>query len=88
MAATRPCEICGVAIPEGRLEAVPETRLCVQHARAMDAYGGEFRTYATQTSLGKGGSLKKNYGDVSVARKRNLDGLRRLREAYEQGEHR
>ncbi|MFO0926078.1 MAG: TraR/DksA C4-type zinc finger protein [Gemmataceae bacterium] len=86
--ATRPCEICGVAIPEGRLEAVPETRLCVTHARAIEEYGGEFRTFATQTSLGKSGSLKRNYGDVSVARKRNDDGLRRLRDAYERGEHR
>ena len=86
--ATRPCEICGAAIPEGRLEAVPETRLCVTHARAIDAYGGEFRTFTTQTSLGKSGSLKRNYGDVSVARKRNVDGIRRLREAYEQGEQR
>lgn len=87
MAATRPCEICGELIPEGRLEAVPETRLCVKHARAMEVYGGEFRTFTMQASLGKDGSLKKNYGDVSVKRKRNIDGLRRLREAYEQGKH-
>lgn len=26
------CEVCGEPIDEGRLEAIPETRYCVQHA--------------------------------------------------------
>jgi hypothetical protein len=81
---TRPCEICGQPIDPERVEAVPETRLCVEHARMIGQYGGEFLVTGTQASLGKGGSLKKNYGDVSVSRRRNLEALRKLREAYEQ----
>jgi hypothetical protein len=81
---TRPCEICGQAINPERIEAVPETRLCVEHARLIGKYGGEFLVTGTQVSLGKGGSLKKNYGDVSISRKRNLEALRKLREEYEQ----
>jgi hypothetical protein len=82
---SRPCEICGALIGPGRIEAVPETRLCVEHAKLIGKYGGEFIVTGTQASLGKGGSLKKNYGDVSVAKRRNTEALRRLREEYEQG---
>jgi hypothetical protein len=46
-------------------------------------YGGEFTLTGTQASLGKSGSLKKNYGDVSVQKKRNAEALRKLREEYE-----
>ncbi|MFO0876250.1 MAG: TraR/DksA C4-type zinc finger protein [Gemmataceae bacterium] len=80
---TRACEICGAVISAGRLEAVPETRLCIEHARQIGEYGGEFLTRGVQTSLGKGGSLKKNYGDVNVVRKRNIDGIKKLRDDYE-----
>ncbi len=81
---TRPCEICGQPIDPERVEVVPDTRLCVEHARLIGKYGGEFMVTGTQASLGKGGSLKKNYGDVSISKKRNLDALRKLREAHEQ----
>ena len=47
-------------------------------------YGGEFILTGTRASLGKSGSLKKNYGDVSVEKRRNTEGLRKLREEYEQ----
>jgi hypothetical protein len=82
---TRPCEICGHPIEPERLEVVPETRLCGEHAKLIGQYGGEFIVTGTQASLGKAGSLKKNYGDVSVERKRNTEALRKLHEAYEQG---
>lgn len=81
---TRPCEICGRPIDPERIEAVPETRLCGEHARTIGQFGGEFIVTATQASLGKAGSLKKNYGDVSIQKKRNTEALRRLREEYEQ----
>ncbi len=81
---SRPCEICGQAIDPERIEAVPETRLCVEHAQRIGKYGGEFLVTATQASLGKAGSLKKNYGDVSIQKKRNTEALRKLREEYEQ----
>src|SRR5262249_12048426 len=81
---TRPCEICGQPINPERIEAVPATRLCVEHARMIGKYGGEFIVTATQASLGKGGSLKKNYGDVSIQKTRNTEALRKLREEYDQ----
>jgi Prokaryotic dksA/traR C4-type zinc finger len=80
---SRPCAICGQPIDRERVEAVPETRLCTEHARRIAKYGGEFVLTATQASLGKSGSLKKNYGDVSVARSRNTAALAKLREEYE-----
>ena len=81
---TRPCEICGQPIDPERTEVLPETRLCSEHARMIGKYGGEFIVTGTQTSLGKSGSLKKNYGDVAVDRKRNVVALQKLREEYEQ----
>ena len=80
---TRPCEICGQPIDPERIEAVPDTRLCVEHARMIGKYGGEFLITATQASLGKGGSLKKNYGDVSIGKRRNSEALRKLQEEHE-----
>ena len=80
---TRPCEVCGEPIDPERIGAVPETRLCVEHARMIGKYGGEFKITATQASLGKGGSLKKNYGDVSIQKTRNTEALRKLREEFE-----
>jgi hypothetical protein len=81
---TRPCEICGQPIDPERLEAVLETRLCVEHANIVAKFGGEFLVTGTQTSLGKRGSLKKNYGDVSVEKKRNTEALRKLQQEYDQ----
>ena len=81
---TRPCEICGQPIDPERIEVLPDTRLCVDHAQQIGRFGGEFIVTGTQTSLGKGGSLKKNYDDVSIQKKRNTEALRKLREEYEQ----
>jgi hypothetical protein len=81
---TRPCEICGQPIHPERLEAVPATTLCIEHAKMIGKYGGEFIVKGVQTNLGKAGSLKKNYGDVSIRKKRNTEGLRKLQEEYEQ----
>ena len=81
---TRPCEICGQPIDSERIEVLPETRLCVEHAKAIAKHGGEFIVTGTQASLGKGGSLKKNYGDISVEKKRNTEALRKLRAEYQE----
>lgn len=80
---TRPCEICGQPIDPERAELLADTRLCTEHARQITKYGGEFVVTGTQASLGKGGSLKKNYGDVSIQKRRNTEALQRLREEYE-----
>ena len=81
---TRPCEICGRAIDPERAEALPKTRLCAEHARMIGKYGGEFRLTGTQASLGKDGSLKKTYGDVTVQERRNTEALRKLRQEYDE----
>ena len=39
----RHCEICKQEIDPERLEFVPDTRLCVTHARLIEKYGGEFK---------------------------------------------
>ena len=80
---TRHCEICGQAIGAKRAALLPNTRLCIEHAREMDKLGGEFQLRAASTSLGKAGSLKKNYGDVTAVQRRNTEGLRKLREKHE-----
>lgn len=79
---TRPCEICGQPIDPERIEALPETRLCIEHAKQINKFGGEFTATVTQASLGKAGSLKKNYGDVSVQRTRNHTAVEKLRKEW------
>jgi hypothetical protein len=64
---SRPCVRCGVEIPAERIEALPETRLCI---KCSEAVGGDFEIILTRTSLGKTGSLKKNYGDYSIKKRR------------------
>lgn len=78
------CEICCNEIPDDRVECVPETKLCITHARMIEKYGGEFILTATQDNLGKAGSLKKNYGDISdIKKQRNMDALERLKKALD-----
>jgi len=60
---SRPCVRCRAMIPVERLEALPETRLCVQ---CSEAVGGEFVVKVRRVKLSKEGSLKKNYGDVEI----------------------
>ena len=81
---TRPCEICGEMIDPERVEHVPETRLCGEHARKIEKFGGEFKVKLTQTSLAKPGSMKGNPGDVAVESKdRNATAMAKLRMEYE-----
>jgi hypothetical protein len=54
-------------IPLQRIEALPETRLCVQCSKAV---GSDFETTVVSENLGKTGSLKKNYGGINVKKKR------------------
>ena len=75
---TRPCEICGQPIDPERTEVLPETRLCSEHARMIGKYGGEFLVTATRESLGKAGSLKRNYGDIVTQKRRNQTAIDEL----------
>jgi hypothetical protein len=85
---TRPCEICQRPIDPERLEYVPETRLCTEHAQQIQKYGGEFIVTAAQERTSKAGSLKHNYGSVTTSKTRNHAALERLRDAYEQAQQR
>jgi hypothetical protein len=80
---TRPCEICKQPIDPERIEAVPETRLCPEHARQIQKHGGEFIVTMTQERTSKAGSMKRNYGSVTTSKTRNLEALQRLRDDYE-----
>ena len=64
---TRPCVRCKAMIPDERIEALPETRLCVQCSQTV---GGDFETVLVSENLGKAGSLKKNYGGVRLKKRR------------------
>jgi hypothetical protein len=62
---TRDCRICGAEIPARRLEAMPETAVCVG---CSEKIGGEFELEVTICGTGKAGSLKKTGEDVTVRR--------------------
>jgi hypothetical protein len=83
---TRPCEICGRPIEAERIEVIPETRLCIAHAHEIEKYGKEFVITGKLERTSKEGSLKRNYGGVTPSKRRNEKALRRLREAYQQGQ--
>lgn len=55
----RPCARCNEMIPAERIEAIPETLVCVRCSQEM---GGEFKIVAIAEKTSKEGSLKKNYG--------------------------
>lgn len=61
------CARCKSEIPAERVEALPEARLCI---KCSEEVGGEFEVQFTQENLSKPGSLKKNYGGVTLQKKR------------------
>lgn len=63
----RTCERCGGVVPAERVEALPDTRVCVGCSRAM---GGEFDVYVVTEQTGKAGSLKKKYGGYATKKVR------------------
>jgi Prokaryotic dksA/traR C4-type zinc finger len=73
--ATRFCERCDTEIPPARLEALPDTMLCV---RCSEEVGGDFDVTVIPENIGKSGSLKKNYGSWTVKKKR-----KKIRPKYE-----
>jgi hypothetical protein len=82
----RACEICKQPIDEERLEFLPQTRLCATHAREIIKYGGEYLMTGKQSSLAKPGSLKQNYGDVTVEQSRNFEGIQKLQTEWEKSQ--
>jgi hypothetical protein len=63
----RPCVRCGTTIPAARLEALPETRLCIACSREV---GSDFEVTFVPANLAKSGSLKKNYADWTIRKRR------------------
>jgi hypothetical protein len=59
----RRCQRCEEAIAAGRLEVLPDTRLCLACSREV---GGDYVVKVVAENLGKAGSLKKNYGGVRL----------------------
>jgi len=69
-AQARPCKRCRKEIPAERMEAMPGTMLCIECSQKV---GGEYNYSFTQESLGKSGSLKKNYGSVTIKKTRKSE---------------
>ena len=84
MVKSRPCEICMQPIDPERLEVLPDTQLCSDHARKIAKFGGEFTVTAVREKISKAGSLKKNYGGVTPSKRRNYRAMERLREEYQE----
>ena len=61
------CERCKSPIPPERLEAIPDTRLCIECSRQV---GGEFQVVVAPENVAKSGSLKRNYGSWATRRVR------------------
>ncbi len=57
------CKRCKAEIDPERLEVLPDTEICTPCSKAI---GGEVKMYVGMESSGKAGSMKKNYGGVSV----------------------
>lgn len=65
----RTCERCDAEIPPARVKALPGTWLCLE---CSEEVGGDFIYIAKQENLGKAGSLKLNYGGVTVTKQRRM----------------
>jgi hypothetical protein len=76
------CEICNQEINQERAEALPDTKLCIEHARQIEKYGGEFKLSATAETTSKVGSLKKNYGGINVSKSRNGKAVQKVLQDY------
>lgn len=61
------CIRCRNAIPPERVEALPETELCIKCSAEV---GGDFVYVFTQERTSKPGSMKLNYGGVTLTRYR------------------
>ena len=84
MAKSRPCEICMKPIEQTRLNTLTDTRLCDEHAKQIEKYGGEYLRSFTEESTSKQGSLKKNYGGIAVTKVRNQKAIEQLKDEYEE----
>jgi hypothetical protein len=63
----RSCVRCGKEIPAERIEAIPETRVCV---KCSEAIGGEFEMIAVAENCGRTGAIKRIVGGYTVVQRR------------------
>ena len=63
----RRCKRCDIIIPSERIEALPDTEVCV---KCSEEVGGEWDTYVVPGDTAKKQSLKHNYSQFGVVRKR------------------
>lgn len=61
----RTCVVCNKEISQDRIEAIPETGLCMEHSKRASELGGEFILVPGVELTSKQGSLKKNYSGIS-----------------------
>jgi RNA polymerase-binding transcription factor DksA len=62
------CARCKAEIPEERVEALPETRVCIRCAEAMG--GSEFDVVAVPVRGGKKESIKRLITDYEIRKRR------------------
>ena len=79
----RRCMVCKREIEIERAEGMPATRLCTEHGREIEKYGGEFTLSASQERTSKAGSLKLNYGGITTTSTRNEKAIGLLLDEYE-----
>jgi hypothetical protein len=81
---SRPCEVCMKPIEADRLETVPESRLCREHAEKAEKFGGEFTRTSSAERTSKPESMKRNYGGVNTSKKRNQVAIEKLKDEFEE----
>ena len=64
------CIRCDEPIPEKRLQALPDTKVCVG---CSEAIGGEYHTGVQLERTSKEGSMKLNYGSATLVKRRKSD---------------
>ena len=67
MGKLRHCHRCNSPIPPERLEALPDTWLCIACSQKV---GGDYVVSFSEENIGKAGSLKKNYGGLNFRKRR------------------
>ena len=78
------CEVCKQPIDVERAEALPETKLCEVHAKAILEFGGESIRVNEEERSNKVESLKKNVSGVKTKKVRNMAAMEKLRKKIEE----
>jgi hypothetical protein len=66
-----------------RVETIPDTRLCDEHARKIEKLGGEYIRSSSAERTSKAGSLKRNYGGIHTSKRRNVRAIEQLKDEFD-----